>query len=186
MGLKLKIGLAVGVLATATAISTASAGVFGSSTNACATGIYEGYCGTQQDESTPTPLYLAANSDGTIIGTSSTHSNGSEDFFWFNFDGGPNDIAEWAPFGIASNEVMTVVAVPPRGHDHSTTTTYEVVLEPGTGAANQQWTYNLTGWTNAAQPTLVLQTNGNGNPVTMVPAPTVATPNQTFNFVEGQ
>jgi hypothetical protein len=180
---KLKIGLAVAVLAGLTLISTASAGVFSSGPDGCATGIYAGYCGTQKDAST-VPLYLAANGN-TVIGTSSTRGFGSEDFFWFNYEGGTNDIAEWAPFGIASNEVMAVVPVQQHSwyiHD-APVTSYAVVLQPGTGATNQQWTYNGTGWTNVASgPDLVLQTNGDNNPVTM--APVTATPNQTFTFVE--
>jgi hypothetical protein len=107
---RLKIGLAVTFLAGLTLISSASAGVFGSGPDGCATGIYAGYCGTQRDDSTPYPLYLAANGN-TVIGTSNTRGFGSEDFFWFNYEGGTNDIAEWAPFGVASNEVMAVVPV---------------------------------------------------------------------------
>jgi hypothetical protein len=182
---RLKIGLIVTALAGLTVISTASAGVFGSSPDGCTTGIYAGYSGTQQDGST-VPLYLAAVGN-SIVGTSSTRTFGAEDFFWFNYEGGTNDIAEWAPFGVASNEVMAVVPQPLRPHYtyNAPTTSYAVVLQQASGATNQQWTYNGTGWTNVATgPDLVLQTNGNNNPVTM--APVTATPNQTFSFVEGQ
>jgi hypothetical protein len=177
---RLKIGLAVTVLAGLTLISTASAGVFGSSPDGCATGIYQGYCGTQQDGN---GLNLAARGN-TIIGTNNPGYGGSEDFFWFAYFGPPspaanNKIAEFAPGGIATNQVMTLVNW---GHSSA------VVLEPATGAANQQWSFNGTGWTNvAAGPGLVLQTNGNNNPVSMVAAPpTPPTPNQTFSFIEGQ
>jgi hypothetical protein len=184
---RLKIGLlATVVVAVLTIISTASAGVFGSepqsfpffpiSSDACATGIYAGYCGTQQDSST-VPLNLAALGN-TIIGTSSKGFAGSEDFFWFQYEGGSNDIAEWAPNGVASNEVMAVVKA-------WNGPGYQVVLQPATGAANQQWFYSAPGWTNIAAPGLVLQTNGNNRPVTMVPGPASA-PNQSFTFIEGQ
>ena len=179
---RLKIGLVVAAVAELTIISTASAGLFGSSPDACATGVYIGYCGTQQDAST-SPLNLAAIGN-IIIGTSSTRTFGSEDFFWFAYDGGNNKIAEYAPNGVASNLAMAVV--PQRFGYRGTNTYYAVILQPATGAPNQQWTYNGTGWTNVAEPALVLQTNGNNSPVTMVLAPVTATPNQTFTFIEGQ
>lgn len=176
---RLKIGLAVAVLAGLTIISTASAGVFGSATDACATGIYAGYCGTQQDGA---GLYLAASGQNVIATSSRTF--GTEDFFWFNYEGATNDIAEFAPLGIASNLVMAVVAQHPRYNGNVPSTSYAVVLQFATGASNQQWTYNGTGWTNVASgPGLMLQTNGNNNPVTM--APPTGAPNQTFTFVEG-
>ena len=180
---KWKIAVLVTAVAVLTVISTASAGVFAPSPSAgCANGIYAGYCGTQEDSSA-VPLYLAARGN-VIIGTSSTHGFGTEDFFWFGFEGGTNDIAEWAPDGVASNLVM---AVAPIYSYQSHSTAYAVVLQQASGATDQQWTYNGTGWTNVATgPNLVLQTNGNNNPVTMVPTPASAMPNQTFNFVEGQ
>jgi hypothetical protein len=183
---RLKIGLAVTVLAgLATIISTASAGMFGSPPDGCANGIYQQYCGTQVDG---TGLALAARGN-TIVGTSNPGYGGSEDFFWFLYYGSPNygnsttntKIAEFAPGGVASNEVMTLVNEN-WGHNSQ----YAVVLEPATGAANQQWVFSGGYWTNQNAPGLVLQTNGNNSPVSMVPIPGSQGLNQEFTWSVGQ
>jgi hypothetical protein len=142
----------------------------------CANGIYAGYCGTQVDTGTPA-LSLAAGQFGftgrNIIATS--HARGwSADFFWFAYQGGSNKIAEYAPGGVASNQVMAET-----GHGR-------IVLQRATGAPNQQWIATAVAggftWTNAATGDEI-EANGNGAPVSAVSPPATPDSSQTWNFV---
>ena len=131
--------------------------------NACATGIYTGYCGTQVDGN---GLSLIAGLSGSIFASRHPFANGN--FFWFAYDGGGNKIAEWAPDGVASGLVMA-------GYGS------HVVLEQGTGALNEQWIFEDGAWANAANGK-ILETHGYG-PVTEVTPPVSLSPSETFTFV---
>lgn len=126
---------------TAGVASAASAGshhpTFGGSTYNCSNGIYAGYCGTQESN---TGLYIAVDWNNRVIGTRHPQADDAE-FFWFA-DGSPshanNDkYAEFAPNGVASNRVMA--------EEHG-----RIVLARASGAADQKWVYDGTGWTNVA------------------------------------
>jgi hypothetical protein len=159
-------GLAVGIAGAADASSGAPA--FGGGTGNCAHGLYAGYCGTQKSQ---TGLYIAADWQGRIIGTRAPQASNAE-FFWFadgSSSAADNDkYAEFAPGGVASNKVMAEVR-------------HQVVLAPASGAANQKWVYDGTGWTNVATGD-VLKATSNGGPILAVNGPS-AGPSETWTFV---
>jgi hypothetical protein len=158
-------GLAVSLAGAAGATSRTP--TYGGSGN-CANGIYSGYCGTQQSG---TGLYIAADSHGRIIGTRHRQSSDSE-FFWFadaSSSAASNDkYAEFAPHGVASNEVMAEVR-------------HRVVLVTASGAADQKWVYDGTGWQNVATGD-VLRSTSNDGPVLAVGGPSSG-PSETWTFV---
>lgn len=163
----MKLSKKAAVFTAATAISAglavSLAGVAGATSRTptysgsgnCANGIYSGYCGTQQSG---TGLYIAAGARGSIVGTRHRQSSDSE-FFWFadgSSSAANNDkYAEFAPHGVASNLVMAEV----RHH--------QVVLVPASGATNQKWFYDGTGWQNVATGD-VLRATSNGGPILAV------------------
>jgi hypothetical protein len=158
-------GLAVGIAGAADASSGAPA--FGGGSGNCAHGIYAGYCGTQKSGS---GLYIAADWRGRIIGTRQPQSSNAE-FFWFadgTAIGSGNKYAEFAPGGVASNKVMAEV----RG---------QVVLAPASGADNQKWVFDGTGWKNVKTGD-VLKATFNGGPIQAVHSPSSG-PSETWGFV---
>ena len=159
-------GLAVGIAGAADASSGTPA--FGGGSGNCAHGIYAGYCGTQESG---TGLYIAADWQGGIIGTRQPRSSNAE-FFWFA-DASPsaanNDkYAEFAPGGVASNKVMAEVR-------------HQVVLAPASGADNQKWVFDGTGWKNVRTGD-VLKATWNGGPIQAVSGPSTGQ-SETWTFV---
>jgi len=160
--------LAVGIAGAANAGERVPFSAGGYGTGNCADGIYAGYCGTQVSG---TDLYIAVGFGGQIIGTATPLAANAE-FFWFA-DASPaaanNDkYAEFAPYGIASNRVMADV-------DH------HIVLATATGAADQKWVYNGTGWTNVGTGD-VLRSTYNGGPIVAVSYQNDS-PSETWTFV---
>jgi hypothetical protein len=134
----------------------------------CATGIYAQYCGTQESG---TSLYIAVGWGNRLIGTGNPQASNAE-FFWFA-DASPtaanNDkYAEFAPNGIASNLVMAEV-------------NHVIVLTQATGAANQKWVYDGTGWENVSTGD-VLESTYNGGPIDAVAGPSSGS-SETWTFV---
>jgi hypothetical protein len=170
VALVLSAGLGIGIgVAGAGGTSGPAPGGYGASN--CANGIYAGYCGTQESG---TSLYIAVGwgSHGYgVIGTANPQANNAE-FFWFadaSASAANNDkYAEFAPDGIASNLVMAEV-------NHC------IVLTQATGAANQKWVYDGTGWENVATGD-VLESTYNGGPIDAVAA-TSSGPSVTWTFV---
>jgi hypothetical protein len=163
-------GLAVGLAgsAGATGRAPAPAPAFGGSFN-CAHGIYAGYCGTQRSG---TNLYIAVGRHNAIIGTNRPQASNAE-FFWFadasSSATGNDKYAEFAPGGVASNLVMADV-----GH-------HQVALVRASGARNQKWIFDGTGWKNVQTNDVLRATFPNG-PVTAVPG-TSSGPSETWTFV---
>jgi hypothetical protein len=159
-------GLAVGIAGAADASSGTPA--FGGGSGNCAHGIYAGYCGTQKSQ---TGLYIAADWNGRIIGTRHPQSSNAE-FFWFadgSASAADNDkYAEFAPNGVASNKVMAEVR-------------HQVVLAPASGADNQKWIFDGTGWKNVATGD-VLRATSNGGPVLAVNGPSSGS-SESWTFV---
>jgi hypothetical protein len=160
-------GLAAGLAGSASASSRVPAPAFGGSFN-CAHGIYAGYCGTAESA---THLYLASDQHGQIIGVRHPQAWNAE-FFWLA-DGTstsptPPKYVEWAPGGVASNKVMAEVH-------------HRVVLVNASGATDQKWSFNGTGWTNVATGD-VLRTTASNGPVLAVNGPPSG-PSETFHFV---
>ena len=134
----------------------------------CATVIYAQYCGTQESG---TSLYIAVGWGNRLIGTGNPQASNAE-FFWFA-DASPtaanNDkYAEFAPNGIASNLVMAEV-------------NHVIVLTQATGAANQKWVYDGTGWENVSTGD-VLESTYNGGPIDAVAGPSSGS-SETWTFV---
>jgi hypothetical protein len=159
-------GLAVGIAGAADASSGAPA--FGGGSGNCAHGIYAGYCGTQKSG---TGLYIAADWHGRIIGTKQPQSSNAE-FFWFA-DQSPsaanNDkYAEFAPNGVASNKVMAEVR-------------HQIVLASASGADNQKWVYDGTGWKNVGTGD-VLKATYNGGQI-QADHHSSSGPSETWTFV---
>jgi hypothetical protein len=154
-------GLAVtagaAIVVTAAGIAGASAAKPTSPPNECATGIYAGYCGTQVDSGTPA-LSISVDRFGQVVAASRPRPH-SADWFWFSFEGGANDIAEFAPGGVASNLVMAQVGS-------------RIVLQKGSGDTDQQWVFKCyTGctsgpyagtWTNIASGDVIAATTNGG------------------------
>jgi hypothetical protein len=161
-------GLTAGV---ASAASAGSAGshhpTFGGSTYNCSHGIYAGYCGTQESS---TGLYIAVDWEHQVIGTRHPQAYNAE-FFWFA-DASPshanNDkYAEFAPHGVASNQVMA------EEHGH-------IVLAAASGAENQKWVYDGTGWKNVATGD-VLEATDDGGAILAVNGPSSGS-KETWTF----
>ena len=164
--LVLSAGLAVGIAGVAGAGGTDGHGTYN-----CANGIYAGYCGTQESG---TGLYIAVgwgDDNPHLIGTENPHASNAE-FFWFadaSAGAANNDkYAEFAPNGIASNRVMAEV--------HGV-----IVLCQATGAANQKWVYDGTGWQNVATGD-VLESTSNGSRIVAVAGPSSGS-SETWTFV---
>ena len=159
-------GLAVGLAGTAGASSRTPAAP--SSSN-CAHGIYAGYCGTQKSG---TGLSMAVGRHNIIVGTRHPQPSNAE-FFWFadaSSQAANNDkYAEFAPGGVASNLVMADV-----GH-------HQVALVRASGARNQKWVFDGTGWKNV-QTGNVLTSTLNGGPVLAVGGASHG-PSETWTFV---
>lgn len=161
--------LAVGIAGVANASESMLHSPGGSSTENCADGIYAGYCGTQVSG---TDLYIAVGFGNQIIGTTSPRANNAE-FFWFS-DGSAsaanNDkYAEFAPGGIASNKVIADV-------------NHHIVLAKASGAADQKWYFNGTGWTNVGTGD-VLESTYNGGPIVAASTQSTTNPSETWTFV---
>ena len=159
-------GLAVGVAGAASAGSLHPS--FGGNTYNCSNGIYAGYCGTQESA---TGLYLAVGWNNEVIGTRHPQA-GNAEFFWFA-DGSSshanNDkYAEFAPHGVASNEVMAEV-------HHS------IVLATASGAADQKWVFDGTGWTNVGTGD-VLKATSDGGAIKAANGPSSGS-SETWTFV---
>jgi hypothetical protein len=172
---------AAGAAAALTAAGLAGASVSQpTGFDGCETGIYTGYCGTQVDQGSPA-LSIAVDVRGerTKVIATSDPRGGSADWFWFRYNGGANNIAEFAPHGVASNFVMAQV-----GDD--------IVLQKATGELNQQWHFTCdavcnfpyTGtWTNLATGDIIASTS-DGGPVIPVPAPSgTPTTSERWTFV---
>jgi hypothetical protein len=160
-------GLAFGISGVAHA-STRTPSPGGGSASNCANGIYANYCGTQESG---TGLYIAAGLGDSIVGVSNPQSWNAE-FFWFSdasSSAANNDAyAVFAPDGIVSNKVMAEV-------------NHHIVLATASGAPDQKWVYNLTGWTNVATGD-VLESTYNGGPVLAVAGPSAGS-SETWTFV---
>jgi hypothetical protein len=158
-------GLAVGLAGSAGAAGRAPAapGSFN-----CAHGIYAGYCGTQKSG---TGLYIAVGRHNAIIGTNRPQASNAE-FFWFadgtSTSSTPPKYAEFAPGGVASNKVMAEVR-------------HQVVLVTASGAANQKWSFDGTGWKNVQTGDVLKATFRNG-PVAAVHG-TSSGASETWAFV---
>jgi hypothetical protein len=113
--------------------------------NACATGIYSGFCG---DQVTTNGLGMTPYRSQVVLRPYSDH-NSQQDFFWLQYQGGGNDIAEFAPGGIASDLIMAVVHGQVR-----------LVQAPQVVTAYDEWYFNGTGWTNVGTNTQLGEVNG--------------------------
>ena len=167
VALVMSAGLVIGVVGAA-GIAGAGGTNGGYGAYNCANGIYAGYCGTQESG---TSLYIAVGWGNHLIGTVNPQASNAE-FFWFA-DASPsaanNDkYAEFAPNGIASNLVMAEV-------------NHVIVLTQATGAANQKWVYDGTGWENVATGD-VLESTSNGGPIEAAAGPSSGT-SETWAFV---
>lgn len=165
VSLVLSAGLAVGVAGVAAAGGSPG----GHEAYNCANGIYSGYCGTQESG---TGLYIAVGwGSHHLIGTENPHASNGE-FFWFadaSASAANNDkYAVFAPDGIASNQVMAEVH-------------HDIVLTQATGATNQKWVYDGTGWENVATGD-VLESTYNGGPIDAVAGPSSGS-SETWTFV---
>lgn len=160
-------GVAVGVSGSALASSHTPSYPVGEGYN-CANGIYAGYCGTQQSG---TGLYIAVGWRDQIIGTYSERP-GNAEFFWFadaSSTAADNDkYAVFAPNGVVSNKVMADV-------------NHHIVLATASGALDQRWVYDGTGWTNVGTGD-VLKSTYNGGPILAVPGPSSGA-SETWTFV---
>ncbi len=158
-------GLAIGVVSAGGTNGPAGGGY---GTSNCVNGIYAEYCGTQESA---TSLYIAVGWGNHLIGTAKPQANNAE-FFWFadaSATAANNDkYAEFAPDGIASNRVMAEV-------------NHTIVLTQATGAANQKWVFDGTGWENVATGD-VLESTTNGGPIDAVTGPSSGT-SETWTFV---
>jgi hypothetical protein len=158
-------GLALGVAGAGGTNGPTSGG--GSVSN-CANGIYSQYCGTQESA---TSLYIAVAPNGRVIGTENPQPNNGE-FVWFadaSTSAANNDkYAEFAPYGIASNRVLAEV-------NHC------IVLTQASGATNQKWVFDGTGWENVATGD-VLESTTNGGPIDAAAGPSSG-PSETWTFV---
>ncbi len=168
VALVMSAGLGIGV-AGAGGTSGPAPGGYGASN--CANGIYAGYCGTQESGAS---LYIAVGwgrHGYQVIGTKNPQASNAE-FFWFadaSASAANNDkYAEFAPDGIASNLVMAEV-------------NHVIVLTQATGAANQKWVYDGTGWENVATGD-VLESTSNGGPIDAVTGPSSGS-SETWTFV---
>jgi hypothetical protein len=160
--------LAVGIAGAASASESMPHSAGGYGTENCADGIYAGYCGTQVSGN---DLYIAVGFGGQVIGTTSPRADNAE-FIWFadqSSAAANNDkYAEFAPNGIASNKVMADV-------------NHHIVLATASGAADQKWVYNGTGWTNVGTGD-VLKSTYNGGPIVAASTQSVD-PSETWTFV---
>jgi hypothetical protein len=149
-------GLAFGISGVAHASSRTPAPGGGGSSN-CLNGIYANYCGTQESG---TDLYMAVGLGDRIIGVSNPQP-GNAEFFWFSdasASAANNDAyAVFAPYGIVSNKVMAEV-------------NGRIVLANASGASDQKWVFDGTGWENVATGN-VLEATTNGGPVLAVTGP---------------
>jgi hypothetical protein len=161
--------LGVALVTTTAAMASAAPAQRYDPSASCADGIYAGYDGTQ------------VNSDGQSVAVQDGQLQAVRDtrqadtcFYWFAYDGGQNKIAEYAPDGIASNEVMAAVW---------TWRGYQVELQRGNGSAYQQWNYNTADngtWTNAGTGT-VLAADSHGH-LYLAPAPAVVPDSEYWTF----
>jgi hypothetical protein len=164
--LAMSAGLAIGVASAGGTNGPTSGGSAGVSN--CANGIYSQYCGTQESA---TGLFIAVGSNGRVIGTENPLPNNGE-FFWFadaSTSAANNDkYAEFAPYGIASNRVLAEV-------NHC------IVLAQASGAMDQKWVFDGTGWENVATGD-VLESTTNGGPIEAATGPSSG-PSETWTFV---
>ena len=154
-------GLAVAagaaIVVTAAGIAGAAAARPSDSVDECATGIYAGYCGTQVDSGSPA-LSITVGRWGRIVATSHPR-RGAADWFWFRYEGGANNIAEFAPNGVTSNLVMAQVGS-------------RIELQRANGDTGQQWLFTCYSgctsgpyvgtWTNIASGDIIAATTDGG------------------------
>jgi hypothetical protein len=165
VALVMSAGLAIGFASAGGAGGPAPGGPGASS---CANGIYSGYCGTQESA---TGLYIAVGWNNHLIGTTHPQASNAE-FFWFadaSATAANNDkYAVFSPNGMPSNRVMADV-------------NHVIVLTQATGAANQKWVFDGTGWENVGTGD-VLESTTNGGPIDAATGPSSGT-SETWTFV---
>jgi hypothetical protein len=148
------------------------------STFKCTHGTYSGYCGTQTDLEVP-PMSIvsggSARQNRFIYAKPNSTKDPLSDFFWFRFQGGSANIAEFTPNGVTSHFCIAQTS------DFS-----GLKLRSCNGSTFQQWTaIPVTGgfeWQNGATGNII-QSNGEGNQIRGVTAPVSALDTQTWNFV---
>ena len=151
----------------------------GASTSGCTGGVYSGYCGTQVSaEATPLAWDVyqqKAKAGNKIIAYPDSSGDKATDFFFFRYQGGSSDVAEYAPGGVASNLCVTEP-----GHDTG------LVLAVCSGSANQRFTAAeaATGftWENAATGDIVTDPGGLRSQLAGVAAPETLTAADEWTF----
>jgi hypothetical protein len=160
-------GLGFGISGVANASSRIPIPSGGGASN-CANGIYSNYCGTQESA---TDLYIAVGWGDRIIGRSYPQPWNAE-FIWFadaSSSAANNDkYAVFAPNGVASNKVMAEV-------------NHHIILATASGASDQKWVFDGTGWQNVATGD-VLQSTFNGGPILAVTGPSSGS-SESWTFV---
>jgi hypothetical protein len=143
-----------GVGAVTAVAASATPPPYGYGSGSCNNSIYAGYVNTQTDGYGASIVVQ----NGQAV---ASKRGGDSCFFWFAYEGGSNKIAEYAPGGITSNEVLGVQQS--RHHDNP----LQVGLVPATAQA--QWLFTLV--SGSATGTWTYEGSGPGDGMVLAAAP---------------
>lgn len=175
--------ITVALFASTALVSVGVALPASATTSACRNGPYAPLCGTMVDrESFPIAFDAKANSAANntpIIGYPNLNNDAGTDFVRFPYRGGPQVIFIYAPYGRISNMCIANPA--------GASGTSGLILRPCNGSPYQRFSQTTVGpgvvvLTSIADGRIV-QSNGQGVSLTVVPRPATLTNGNVWSFV---
>lgn len=179
--------ITVALFASAALVSVGVALPASATTSACRNGPYAPLCGTMVDrESFPIAFDAKANraaNNTPIVGYPNLNGDAGTDFVRFAYRGGPQVIFIYAPYGQITN---MCIADPAGGYSRNPGGAFGLILRPCTGSVYQRFSQTTVGpgvvvLTSLADGRIV-QSNGQGVPLTTVPRPATLTNGNVWSF----
>ncbi len=180
--------LITAALFTSTALVSVGVALPASATTAaCRSGPYVGFCGTMVDhENFPLAFdfrgHGAAN-NAPIIGFPNLDGDAGSDFVVFPYGGGPGVMFIFAPYGKITN---MCIANPAGGSSGNPGGPFGLVLRPCNGSVFQRFAQRTVRQGAVVLTSLadnrIIQSNGQGAPLTAVPLPATLTGADVWSF----
>jgi hypothetical protein len=182
-----KLLITVALFASAALVSVGVALPASATTNACRTGAYVGLCGTMVDHENFALAFDAksqsAASNTPIIGYPNLNGDAGTDFVVLPYSGGPSVMFIFAPYGLITN---MCIANPSGGYSGNPGGPFGLVLRACNGSVFQRFSERTVGSDTVVLTSLadgrIVQSNGQGASLTVVPPPATLTGANVWSF----